>query len=245
MIARAIQDIDDLITSLDALIAKKRDIKQTAMQKLFTKRTRLPGFNGEWLPTPLANVSAFITKGATPTTYGFEWQSDGIMFLRSECAAEHGLDLSQCMYISQEAHTFLKRGEIKSGDIIVTITGNVGRVVFLDEDFGVANMNQHIARVRINSPKASSRFIFYYLSQPHLRKYYNSIVTGQAFPQISLKQVRDTLIPLPRIDEQVAIAEILTDLDADLSQTSARAEKLREIKDGMMQQLLTGRTRLR
>ena len=244
IIAQTLREIDGLIASLDALIAKKRDIKQAAMQQLLTGRTRLPGFKKEWVPTPLANVSAFITKGATPTTYGFAWQSDGVLFLRSECAAEHGLDLSQSMFISQEAHTFLKRGEIKSGDIIITITGNVGRAIFLNEDFGYANMNQHIARVRINSAKAHNLFVYHFLSQPSVRQHYNSIVTGQAFPQISLRQVRDTVIPLPEMAEQVAIAEILSDLDADLKETTARAAKTRQIREGMMQQLLTGRIRL-
>ncbi len=103
-IATALSDIDALITSLDKLIVKKRDIKQATMQQLLTGKMRLPGFNNElkqaykktdfgmvptdWELMSLDSLSASITKGATPTTYGFSWVKDGVHFLRSECVSE-------------------------------------------------------------------------------------------------------------------------------------------------------------
>src|SRR5579864_7540271 len=108
------------------------------------KETELGVIPTDWELMPLAPLSEFITKGATPTTYGFEWQDEGVVFLRSECVSENGLDLTESMYISPEAHAALRRGEVRAGDILVTITGNVGRVVQLDAALGVANINQHI-----------------------------------------------------------------------------------------------------
>ena len=128
-IAEALGDADGLIEVLEALIAKKRAIKQGAMQDLLTGHRRLPGFQGEWGATRLAEVSEFITKGATPTTYGYTWQPSGVLFLRSECVADKGLDLSQSMFISDEAHKVTGRSAIMNGDLLITITGNVGRVV--------------------------------------------------------------------------------------------------------------------
>jgi type I restriction enzyme S subunit len=108
-IAKALTDADALIESLEQLLAKKRLLKQGAMQELLTGKKRLPGFTpgspsfqatnfgqmpSDWNLTPLHQVSAFITKGSTPTTYGFSWQSAGILFLRSECVSETGLDPS-------------------------------------------------------------------------------------------------------------------------------------------------------
>src|SRR5664279_5090637 len=94
----------------------------------------------------------------------------------------------------------------------MTITGNVGRVVRLT---GVdqANINQHIARIRVIDPRFDSGFIYHYLSQGVMRGYYESIVTGQAYPQISLVQVRETGIPAVPIAEQKAVAVALSDAD--------------------------------
>lgn len=243
-IAAALSDADALIASLNALIAKKRDLKQAAMQQLLSGKTRLPGFTGEWGARSLGSISAFITKGATPTTYGFGWQKQGVLFLRSECVSDRGLDLSQSMFISEDAHKFLKRGEVCSGDLLLTITGNVGRVIRLDDDFGVANINQHIARIRITSEHAEGRYIYHQLSHPKYLKYFSSIVTGQAYPQISLRQVRDAIVQVPSVNEQVAIAEVLSDMDAELTALEAKRDKARALKQGMMQELLTGRVRL-
>lgn len=260
-IATTLSNVDALITSLDKLIAKKCDIKQATMQQLLTGKMRLPGFSKEakqvykqtdfgmvpadWRIMSLGLLSAFITKGTTPTTYGFSWAKDGVLFLRSECVSEQGLDLTQSMFITPEAHNILRRGEVQTGDILITITGNVGRVVYLNNGFGIANINQHIARIRILDTNVDAGYVFHFLSLPTVRKYYNSIVTGQAYPQISLKQVRDTRIPMPPTkSEQTAIATVLSDMDAEIAALEQKRDKIRVLKQGMMQELLTGKTRL-
>jgi type I restriction enzyme S subunit len=257
-ISKALSDVDGLIDGLTKLIAKKRDIKTATMQQLLTGKTRLPGFGegkgnkqtelGEipedWKVVPMGEISSFITKGSTPTTYGFSWEQDGILFLRSECVSKNGLELSQSMFISEKAHSVLNRSELRSGDILITITGNVGRVVLLNSDFGIANMNQHIARIRINIDTVYEGFVYHYLNQSHIRKYYNTITTGLAYPQISLKQVRETPVPLPVFGEQQAIAQALSDMDQEIETLQTRLNKTKSIKQGMMQELLTGKTRL-
>ena len=243
-IAAALSDVDGLVAGLERVIAKKRLIKQGAMQDLLTARRRLPGFSGEWEYKSLGSVSAFITKGATPTTYGFEWQSHGVLFLRSECVGPLGLDLSQSMFICDHAHKILNRSEVRSGDVLITITGNVGRVVRLPAEFAFGNINQHIARIRVSSISSSGEYVFQQLSQQKFVKYFNSIVTGQAYPQISLRQVREAVLPFPSLKEQYAIAAVLSDMDAEIQTLEARLAKARAVKEGMMQNLLTGRVRL-
>jgi type I restriction enzyme S subunit len=258
-IAKALSDVDALITSLEKLITKKRAIKTAAMQQLLTGKKRLPPFDlthtgykqtelGEipedWKVDILEKMSAFITKGSTPTTYGFSWEKDGVLFLRSECVSERGLDLYESMYISEKAHRVLKRSEVRSGDILITITGNVGRLIYLDEKVAEGNINQHIARVRITSENINSTYVFHYLSQKAVRKYFQSITTGQAYPQISLTQVRNTEIPYPSLKEQTAIANVLSDMDKEIDALAQRLNKTQQLKQGMMQELLTGRTRL-
>lgn len=191
----------------------------------------------------LRDVCAFITKGATPTTYGLAWQKAGVPFLRSECVSDEGLDMRQAMYISPQADVVLKRSQVIDGDILMTITGNVGRVVRLS-GLGRANINQHIARIRVKDARVDPQFVYHYLSQPRIREYYESIVTGQAYPQISLVQVRETRVPLLALSEQRRIALALSDADAVVSSVERLITKKQAIKQGMVQELLTGRTRL-
>lgn len=192
-----------------------------------------------WTLQSLSAISSFITKGSTPTTYGFKWEQNGVLFLRSECVSENGLDLSQSMFISKEANKVLSRSEIKSNDILITITGNVGRVIYLENDFGYGNINQHIAKIRIIKDDVNPYFVFHYLNQPIYRKYFNSIVTGQAYPQISLTQVRESLVPFPpTLEEQTAIANALSDIDNLIKGLEKVIIKKRNIKQGAMQKLL-------
>lgn len=208
------------------------------------KQTEVGVIPEEWEPKPIRKFSAFITKGATPTTYGFRWMDDGVVFLRSECVSDNGLDLAQSMFISGEAHAALSRGEVCSDDILMTITGNVGRVVRLSPDFGYANINQHIARIRVNDPDVEAGFVYHFLSQPCVRAHYASITTGQAYPQISLRQVRETQVPIPRPPEQRAIAGALSDADALIGALDRLIAKKHDLKQAAMQQLLTGQRRL-
>lgn len=207
-------------------------------------RDAIGAYPRDWRVVPLGALSGFITKGSTPTTFGFRWQSDGVLFLRSECVADEGLDLRQSMYISQEAHEFMSRSEVRSGDILMTITGNVGRVVLLGDEFGSANINQHIARIRIRQPGVIPAYVHHFLNQPRVRKYYESIITGQAYPQISLKQVRETPVALPSETEQRAIADVLSDCDGSIATLVALVAKKRNVQRGVMHDLLTGRARL-
>lgn len=125
----------------------------------------------------------------------------------------------------------------------MTITGNVGRVVYF-LDIETANINQHIARIRISSSSVDSGYIYHYLSQPAIRVYFGSITTGQAYPQISLRQVRNVQIPLPPLPEQHAIATTLSDVDSLISSLDALISKKKQIKQGAMQELLSGKRRL-
>lgn len=208
------------------------------------KQTEAGVIPEDWETVKLSQVSAFITKGSTPTTYGFKWEDSGVLFFRSECVSEFGLDLKQSMFISEAANSLLRRSEVSDGDILITITGNVGRVILLS-GINHANINQHIARVRIISPDIVPSYVFHFLSQSSIRNRFNTITTGQAYPQISLKQVREAEISIPPTKaEQEAIAESLSDADALIESLEQLIAKKRQIKQGAMQELLTGKRRL-
>jgi type I restriction enzyme S subunit len=193
-----------------------------------------------WKIVPLKDVSFFITKGSTPTTYGFEWMNDGVPFLRSECVTDGGFINDGLSYISEEANYFLKRSEIRAGDMLITITGNVGRVIIYPASMRPGNINQHIARIRIvDADELNATYISYVLSSQSYRDYYLRITTGLAYPQISLEQIRHSEIPAPPLPQQQKIAKILTTVDNLIEQTQALIDKYTAIKQGMMGDLFT------
>lgn len=199
----------------------------------------------DWQIWELHSLSEFITKGSTPTTYGFEWVDSGVVFLRSECVSERGIELGAAMFISDAANQMMKRSAIYANDILMTITGNVGRVCKVPEGFPKANINQHIARIRIPNNQVDREFIYQFLKQDKIRNNYLKITTGQAYPQISLEQVRNTKIPLPPLTEQRAIAACLSTWDKAIAKTEALIAQKELQKKWLMQQLLTGKKRLK
>jgi type I restriction enzyme, S subunit len=184
----------------------------------------------DWQKTTLKDVSEFITKGATPTTYGFDWVEDGIPFLRSECVSETGFNEKGLAHISEAANDALQRSKVKANDLLISITGNVGRVAVFPEYLKEGNINQHIARVRILPQKVCDRkYIYFQLTRNAYRKYYDGIITGAAYPQLSLKQIRDTPIYYPPLPTQRKIAAILSTYD-DLIENNLKRIKLLEEK---------------
>ncbi len=252
-IAEILSTVDAKIEVIDQQITETQALKKGLMQRLLTKGIGHTEFKdsalGEipksWEVSSLESHSAFITKGSTPTTYGFHWEETGVQFLRSECVSPNGFILSGAMFISEEANNAMERSKIKGGDILMTITGNVGRVCIYPTEYLTGNINQHIARIRITDKLISSQFIFQFLSQSTQIQEYLKITTGQAYPQLSLKQVRETKIPIPPLKEQTKIAEILSSVDDKLEVLSEKKTHYLELKQGLMQQLLTGKIRVK
>lgn len=192
-----------------------------------------------WRRVPLEEISEFITKGTTPTTLGFGWTNSGILFLRSECVGEHGFTLEGAQFVSPETHAALERSVIRPGDLLITITGNVGRVCLLPNVVTEANINQHIARIRIKPDvQADQAFVCYQLSHSLYRRHFERITTGLAYPQISLKQVREAIVALPPLPEQRKIVALLSSVDDTIEKTQAVVEQLEVVKKGLLGELL-------
>lgn len=198
----------------------------------------------DWQIKRLEEVSEFITKGATPTTYGFEWTESGIPFFKSDCIKEGKFIFGSFQYISDAAHKALNRSKIQSGDILISITGDLGKVAIVPKNITEGNINQHIARIRVDDTIADKKFVYHWINQEKIRNYYNLIKTGLAYPQISLVQVRNTEIPLPDLKEQQKIARILSTWDKAIELKEELAQQKIKMKKGLMKKLLTGKVRL-
>ncbi len=245
-IAAVLSDVDALIMSLDKLIAKKRDIKQATMQQLLTGKMRLPGFTGEWEVKKLKNECELITKGTTPTSLGKDFSTHGVNFIKIESLTDEGSIIwDKLAFIDEETHKLLRRSQLKNKDILFSIAGALGRTTLVKQDILPANTNQALALIRLKDQSCLDHtFLTKYLTSPEIIRHVGSINVQAAQANLSLEDIRNFEIRIPTIPEQQAIATVLSDMDAEIAALEQKREKTRALKQGMMQELLTGKTRL-
>ncbi|MEN3029947.1 restriction endonuclease subunit S [Chromobacterium amazonense] len=237
-IATALSDVDALIAGLEKLIAKKRDLKQAAMQQLLTGQTRLPGFSGEWEVKRLGDI-ARIQRGASPRPIDSPiWfdENSSIGWVRISDVTSAGMYLTETMQRLSPQGVQQSR-PVASGSLIMSICATVGRPVITAIDVCI-----HDGFVVFDNLQADKRFLFYVLKwiETGWSKH------GQTGSQMNLNTplINGTEVNLPSPVEQTAIAAALSDMDVELAALEARLAKTRALKTGMMQELLTGRTRL-
>ena len=237
-IAGALSDVDALLGALDQLIAKKRDLKQAVMQQLLTGQTRLPGFHGEWEVKRLGNL-ARIQRGASPrpieNPIWFD-ENSSIGWVRISDVTRSGMFFRETIQRLSPLGVQHSR-PVGRGSLIMSICATVGRPVITEIDVCI-----HDGFVVFDDLQAQMLFIYYVLKwiEPDWSKH------GQTGSQMNLNTglITGTEITLPPLDEQTAIAQVLSEIDAELAALEQRREKTRALKQGMMQELLTGRTRL-
>ena len=240
-IANVLSDIDAAIVSIEQLIAKKRQLKQGAMQELLTGRRRLPGFSEEWGIASLDSVVDRITG------YWGSNESSPDSFNRAEVIRAG--DISPDGQLIDTAPRFMSaaefsRAQCRVDDTVITVSGNgLGKVWWCDGRPDVAASNF----VRILRPKrnrASGRYLAYVLrSDSGLRKLHDHTATS-AYPNLKPSFFAERWMLWPSIHEQEAIAALLSDIDDEMAAVETKLAKARSVKEGMMQELLTGKIRL-
>jgi type I restriction enzyme S subunit len=238
-IAEALNDTDALIESLEQLLTKKRHLKQGTMQELLTGKKRLPGFCGEWEVKRLGDL-AKIQRGASPrpidspiwfdenSTVGWVRISDVTgsgMFLRETTQRLSSLGIQSSRPVSR-------------GSLIMSICATVGRPVITEIDVCI-----HDGFVVFDNLQVGRDFLYYTLKsiEGDWSRH------GQTGSQMNLNTglINGTEVPVPpTAGEQAAIAAVLTDMDAEIATLETKLTKAHQLKQGMMQELLTGRIRL-
>lgn len=241
-IAGALSDMDGLLDSMHRLIAKKRGLKQAVMQQLLTGRTRLPGFSEEWETRRLAKLGTFLKGSGVKKD---EARSGDLPCIRYGEIYTHHNDYVRAFnsWISREvasAATLLRRG-----DILFAGSGEtkeeIGKcVAFVDDIEAYAGGDIVILR----PTGVDSLFLGYLLNTPAVASQKASQGQGDAVVHISTSALASVNLSLPCLEEQTAIAAVLFDIDAELTALEARLAKTRNLKQAMMQELLTGRVRL-
>ena len=157
----------------------------------------------------LSEIVELITKGTTPTTLGYEFQDEGINFLKIECFDENGGFIeSKVAYISEECHKKMKRSQLKKGDILFSIAGAIGRVTIVTEEMLPANINQALAIIRISDEQVYLPYIKLILTSPIVVEQFERKKQGVAQLNLSLKDINEISIPLPSKGKQIELAEI-------------------------------------
>lgn len=241
-IATALSDVDALLTQLDRLIAKKRNIKRAAMQQLLTGKTRLPGFGGEWKPKRLGDLGEFLKGSGVTRDQSNSGNLPCIRYGEIYTTHQDVVRAFQSFISHSVAVTALR---LRQGDILFAGSGEtkdeIGKcVAFVDDFEAYAGGDIVVLRPR----NTDAVFLGYALNAPAVSKQKASRGQGDAVVHISAAALADIEVALPDVAEQTAIATLLSDLDAELTALEARRDKTRALKQGMMQELLTGRTRL-
>jgi len=238
-IAEALNDADALITELEKLIAKKKAIKQGAMQELLKPKEG-------WVEKKLGEECELITKGTTPTSVGRDFQNSGINFIKIESLTENGKIIKdKVAYIDIYTHNLFKRSQLKSGDVLFSIAGALGRVALVNVEILPANTNQALAIIRLKKEaEIDLKYLFYFLNSSKIQKLILAINVQGAQANLSLQNIYDLPVGYPLKSEQTHIAQILSDMDTEIETLEKKLDKYKMLKQGMMQNLLTGRIRL-
>ncbi len=245
-IAQALSDVDDLIQSLERLIAKKRDLKQASMQQLLTGQTRLPGFTGEWAATRLGDLGETYggLAGKTKEDFG-EGNARYITFLNVMMNSVLKPGLFEPVRVSASEN----QNRAAAGDLFFNGSSEtpeeVGMCSLLTEDHEDLYLNSFCFGFRLfSNARTDGLYLAFFLRSSKGRRLMYSLAQGATRYNLSKTALKNIVFPLPCTSEQAAIAEVLCDIDAEIDALEARLTKTRDLKQGMMQELLTGRTRL-
>lgn len=245
-IGDAIESIDELVSVIQNLVAKKRAIKHGMMQELLTGRTRLPGFDGEWITLHVASVSHLKARiGWQGLTTG-EYRTSGHYRLVGGTDFRDGkVNWSTTPYVDKWRFDQDRNIQLRVGDVLITKDGTIGKVAFVDSLPGPTTLNSGVFVVRPKNDSYDSGFLFHMLRSRFFDEFVAGLSAGSTINHLYQRDLvtLELRVP-PTLDEQRAIAEALNDADTEIEALERHLQVTRDIKQGMMQELLTGRTRL-
>lgn len=263
-IANALSDVDALIGELEKLIAKKQAIKTATMQQLLTGRTRLPQFAlredgtpkgikpselGEipedWECISIGRDTVLKARIGWQALTTKEYQTTGDIYLVTGTDFDSGaVKWERCFYVSEWRYKQDQNIQLRNNDVLITKDGTIGKVGYVTALSRPATLNSGVFVVRPKNNNLMQRFLFYVLTSRVFDDFINRITAGSTITHLYQKDFVNFEFSAPCIEEQTAIATILSDMDAEIQALEQRLGKTRQIKQGMMQELLTGKTRL-
>ena len=268
-IAEALLDVDKLLGSLEKLIAKKWAIKQAAMQQLLTGQVRLtqplakstwgnevtvipPGYKqtevgvipADWSVEAISSIADVKTGPFGSALHERDYVDDGTPIITVEHLNEYGISHHDLPLVSDADRCRLKSYKLRSGDIVFSRVGSIDRNALVSEKEAGWLFSGRLLRVRTSDDATFSPYLSYHFHSELFKKRVRSVAVGQTMASLNTQILKAVYVVLPPTAEQRAIAAALSDMDAAIAALERRRDKTRAIKQGMMQQLLTGRVRL-
>ncbi len=245
-IAAVLSEVDELINLIEKQISEKKAIKQGAMQELLTGKRRLPGFSGEWENFNLMKHSKVKARIGWQGLKKSEYLDSGYSFLVTGTDFYDGrVRWDSCHYVTRSRYEQDRNIQLQNNDILITKDGSLGKVALVQGLTKPATLNSGIFVIRPLQNAYDSVFVYHILSSFVFKNFLDKLSAGSTIIHLYQKDVDkfEFLLP-PTIEEQKAIAVVLSEMDADIAALEEKLTKYRQVKQGMMQQLLTGKIRL-
>ena len=244
-IARTLSLFDTYIDDLTELIEKKKGIRDSALEDLITKKTRLDGFDGDWT---LVSFNQVITPKARIGWQGLkkhEYLRNGYSYLISGTDFSRGtISLENIWFVSKERYEMDSNIQVFEGDVLVTKDGTIGKVAIVPKLDKPATLNSHVYVFR-TKPKLELKFLFRILQSSTFRRFIDNLQSGSIIVSLAQKDLKNFEFEIPvDIKEQEAIATVLTAMDDEIEALENERDKIVQIREGAMNDLLTGRVRL-
>ena len=245
-IAEALSDADALIESLEQLLTKKRQIKKGAMQELLTGKKRLPGFSGEWEVKQLGATATLKARIGWQGLTTAEYLDSGDYYLVTGTDLKGGnIDWENCHFVDEFRYNQDLNIQLKENDVLVTKDGTIGKIALVTELSKLSTLNSGVFVIRPIDAAFDPKFFYHLLCSRIFKEFLLQLSAGSTINHLYQKDfVSFAYKTPPTIDEQTAIATILSDMDAEITAFEAKLSKAHLLKQGMMQELLTGRIRL-
>ena len=245
-IAEALTAVDNMIATLDEAIAKKRQIKEGLMQQLLTGITRLPGFSSEWLPKNLGKSALIKARIGWQGLTTKEYLDSGAYYLITGTDFKDGrIDWKNCHYVTRDRFEQDPYIKIQKHDVLVSKDGTIGKVAYLDDIPGPGTLNSGVFVIRSKDKQISQRYLAKVFVSKYFDDFIDSIVAGSTIVHLYQKDIVkfDFMVP-SSIEEQEQICDFLEGVDKEIICLESKRDKYASLKQGMMQELLSGKIRL-
>jgi type I restriction enzyme S subunit len=260
-ISEILLTVDRAIEQSEALIVKQQKIKTGLMQDLLTrgidaqgnirseqthefKNSRLGRIPVEWTACSLESVASFVTSGSRG--WAQYYATEGAIFLRIGNLTRHHINMrfDDVIRVNPPKLSEGNRTSVLAGDLLISITADLGIVAVIPDIFEQAYVNQHISLVRLNKLEVNPRFVGWFLASRSGQTQFEKLNESGAKAGLNLSAVKNLLIPKMEIAEQARIAEIIDANTLKAAELEKRLNKMRLLKDGLMQDLLAGKKRV-
>ena len=266
-IAEILDTIDNAIHATEKLIKKLKAMKKGLLHDLLTcgldvngnlrdpiahpeqfKDSELGRIPKEWEVFKIREIAVHIGSGITPRGGSNVYKKSGILFIRSQNVTFEGLKLDDVAYIDNKIHKHMRRSEIYTFDVLINITGaSIGRCCYVPENFPQANVNQHVCAIRLKKITKSDAYFLSSVLASNIGQHQIDILNaGGNREGLNYEQLGNFLIPLPQnTHERFVISQLLSIHEKHIQQQQSYFEKLKLLKKGLMNDLLTGRVRVK